>query len=344
MGFHDALYKLNINFATDACVEFADYSMELVAYHAILASTDLARERGAYESFKGSKWDRGILPVDTIALLEQERGLATGTDRRERLDWSVVRDAIRRFGMRNSNTMAVAPTATISNIAGTVPGIEPIYKNIYVKSNISGDFIIVNQYLVEDLKALGLWNQAMLDEIKLNDGSIQKVASIPAHLKAKYLETFEIDMRWLVRAAAARGKWIDQSQSLNIFFSGTSGKELSDLYLYAWEAGLKTTYYLRSLGASQVEKSTIDAKGTQTRVQNDGPEKMSDMQNAASALAASMSPIEVAPLQQAILSPIATPSPFTKAMVEEATEAKAVAVKKPIKLHVAEEAICESCQ
>jgi ribonucleoside-diphosphate reductase alpha chain len=248
--------------------------------------------------------------------------------------------------MRNSNTMAVAPTATISNIAGTVPGIEPIYKNIYVKSNISGDFIIVNQYLVEDLKALGLWNQAMLDEIKLNDGSIQSVASIPAHLKAKYLETFEIDMRWLVRAAAARGKWIDQSQSLNIFFSGTSGKELSDLYLYAWEAGLKTTYYLRSLGASQVEKSTIDAKGTQTRAQNDGPAKMSDMQDAhaASLVPSPMSSVEVAPMQQAILSPIATPSPFTKEMVAETTEVKVAAPKKQVKLHIAEEAICESCQ
>ena len=350
MGFHDALYKLNINFASDACVAFSDYSMEVVAYHTILASTELARERGAYETFKGSKWDRNLLPVDTIALLEADRGLPTGTDRREQLDWSVVRDAIRTYGMRNSNTMAIAPTATISNIAGTVPGIEPIYKNIYVKSNISGDFIIVNQYLVEDLKALGLWNLDMLDEIKLNDGSIQSIASIPAHLKDKYRETFEIDMRWLVRAAAARGKWIDQSQSLNIFFSGTSGKELSDLYVYAWEAGLKTTYYLRSLGASQVEKSTIDAKGTQVRAKNDGPTRMEDTQAAfaAAALAdaspvATLSPVSVE--AAAIPSPIATPSPFTKEMVEHKhVEAAVEKPKRAVKLHVAEEAICEACQ
>jgi ribonucleoside-diphosphate reductase alpha chain len=290
-----------------------------------------------------------LLPIDTIALLEADRGLPTGTDRHERLDWSVVRDAIRTYGMRNSNTMAIAPTATISNIAGTVPGIEPIYKNIYVKSNISGDFIVVNQYLVEDLKALGLWNLDMLDEIKLNDGSIQSIASIPAHLKEKYRETFEIDMRWLVRAAAARGKWIDQSQSLNIFFAGTSGKELSDLYVYAWEAGLKTTYYLRSLGASQVEKSTIDAKGTQTRAKNDGPTRMEDTQAAAAAAAlvspvvATMSAVTVE--AAAIPSPMATPSPFTKEVVKH--QEAAVAVEKPkraVKLHVAEEAICEACQ
>jgi ribonucleoside-diphosphate reductase alpha chain len=342
MGFHDALYKLNINFASDACVDFADYSMEIISYHTILTSTELARERGAYESFKGSKWDRNLLPVDTIALLESERGLQTGTDRRERLDWSVVRDAIRRHGMRNSNTMAVAPTATISNIAGTVPGIEPIYKNIYVKSNISGDFIVVNQYLVEDLKKLGLWNQDMLDEIKLNDGSIQSITIIPPHLKQKYLETFEIDMRWLVKAAASRGKWIDQSQSLNIFFSGTSGKELSDLYLYAWEAGLKTTYYLRSLGASQVEKSTIDAKGTQIRNKEGADQQGSPTQYA---VPSPVSMNDVAPtpstVQASIPSPIATPSPFTKGVVEEV---KAKVPKHPIKLHVAEEATCESCQ
>jgi ribonucleoside-diphosphate reductase alpha chain len=344
MGFHDALYKLNIDFASDACVEFADYSMEIVSYYAILASTDLARERGAYESFKGSKWDRNILPVDTIALLEQDRGLSTGTDRRERLDWSVVRDAIRRYGMRNSNTMAIAPTATISNIAGTVPGIEPIYKNIYVKSNISGDFIIVNQYMVEDLKALGLWSQDMLDEIKLNDGSIQKIASIPANLKQKYRETFEIDMRWLVKAAAARGKWIDQSQSLNIFFAGTSGKELSDLYVYAWEAGLKTTYYLRSLGASQVEKSTIDAKGTQIRNKEDASPSGGGMMTPSPSVPSPVQVADMAPLQASIPSPIATPSPFTKEVVAAAEAKVATAPKKQVKLHVAEEAICESCQ
>lgn len=339
MGFHDALYRLNLNFASDACVEFSDYSMEMISYYAILASTDLARERGAYESFKGSKWDRGILPLDTISLLEAERGASTNTDRTERLDWGVVRDAIRTHGMRNSNTMAIAPTATISNIAGSVPGIEPIYKNIYVKSNISGDFIIVNQYLVEDLKTLGLWNADMLDQIKLNDGSIQRIASIPADLKDKYKETFEIDMRWLVRAAQTRGKWIDQSQSLNIFFAGTSGKELSDLYLYAWEAGLKTTYYLRSLGASQVEKSTIDAKGTQIRNKKDDSTTGAD--RAGEEMPSSVTTIEMITVSAAAVpSPIDTPSPFTKEVVANAE----VPVKRQYKLHVAEEAICESCQ
>lgn len=331
MGFHDALYKLNINFASDASVEFADYSMEVVSYYAILASTNLARERGAYESFHGSKWDRGILPVDTLALLEADRGIATGVDRTERMDWKVVRDAIHTYGMRNSNTMAIAPTATISNIAGSVPGIEPIYKNIYVKSNISGDFIVVNEYLVEDLKALGLWDAAMLDQIKYNDGSIAKILQIPIEIREKYRETFEIDMRWLIRGAAVRGKWIDQSQSLNIFFGGASGKELSDLYIYAWEMGLKTTYYLRTLAASQVEKSTIDAKGTQTRSREDNQ--------------VAVPKVEIptpAPIPQPVPSPIATPSPLTKEVVEAGKVP--VLEKRPIKLHVAEDAICEACQ
>lgn len=345
MGYHDALYKLGINFASDASVVFADESMEMVSFYAIRASAELARERGAYESFPGSKWDRGIFPIDTIALLESERGLATGTDRTERLAWGEVREAIKKYGMRNSNCMAIAPTATISNIAGSVPSIEPIYKNIYVKANISGDFVIVNRYLVEDLKALGLWGQEMLDRIKYFDGSIQQIPEIPGYLKEKYLETFEIDMRWLMRIAAARGKWIDQSQSLNIFFSGTSGKELADLYMYAWEAGLKTTYYLRSLGASQVEKSTIDAKGTQTRAKSDAPASMS---------AAPVTPVPIpSPMQTtsqmvaspsaeaSIPSPILTPSPFTKSVEDGQV---AIAAKPPLRLHIAEDAICEACQ
>ncbi len=336
MGFHDALYELDIDFASEECIEFSDRSMEQVAYYAILASSGLARERGVYESFKGSKWDRDIFPVDTIALLEAERGMPIAVDREERMDWSVVRESVKRYGMRNSNVIAIAPTATISNIAGSVPAIEPIYKNIYVKSNISGDFIIINKYLVRDLKRLDLWNQEMLDRIKYFDGSVQSIPEIPYQLKNKYRETFEIDMRWLIRAAAARGKWIDQAQSLNIFFAGTSGKELSDLYLYAWDMGLKTTYYLRSLGASQVEKSTIDTKGTHMRSSTDNQAlPMNTLAPKASALTEATS----------IPSPIAIPSPMTASIIEAGKVAVAPTVEKKVfNLHVAEDAICEACQ
>lgn len=258
MGFHDALYQMNINFDSEQMVELADYSQEVISYHAILASTQLAKERGAYASFRGSKWDRGILPVDTISLLERERGVEIPVSRAERLDWSVVRNAIAEFGMRNSNTMAIAPTATISNIAGSIPSIEPIYKNIYVKSNISGDFVVVNHYLVKDLKERGLWNEDMLTKLKFYDGRVTEIPDVPQDLKDKYKEVFEVDSRWLIQAAAHRGKWIDQSQSLNIFYAGKSGKDINDIYLYAWDMGVKTTYYLRTLAASQVEKSTVN--------------------------------------------------------------------------------------
>ncbi len=326
MGFHDALYQLNIKFASVEAVEFADTSMEMVSYYAILGSTELARERGAYESFRGSKWDQGVLPVNTIALLEKERGMSTGVAGIERMDWNTVRESIRQHGMRNSNTMAIAPTATIANIAGVVPGIEPIYKNIYVKANISGDFVVVNPYLVADLKARNLWNQEMLNTIKYHDGSIQEIPHVPADLKDKYRETFEIDMRWLIRSAAVRGKWIDQSQSLNIFFSGTSGEELSELYLYAWEMGLKTTYYLRTLAASQVEKSTVGEEGTHLR-NKDATPKVS-------------MPMPSAPVP----SPMPTPSPMTKEDVEAGKVVAQQTAAPKYKLHVAEEAICESCQ
>jgi len=256
-GFHDALYQMNITFDSEAAVEFADQSMELISYHAILASADLARERGAYETFKGSKWDRGILPVDTLLLLEAERGERVPVSRRAALNWDAARAAIREHGMRNSNCMAVAPTASTSNIVGAIPSIEPIYKNIYVKSNMSGDFTVVNPYLVQDLKKLGLWSKEMLGLLKYHDGAITAIAGIPDTLKEKYKEVFQINPRWLIRAAAHRGKWIDQSQSLNIFFVGSSGKQLADVYVYAWEMGLKTTYYLRTLAVSQVEKSTV---------------------------------------------------------------------------------------
>jgi ribonucleoside-diphosphate reductase alpha chain len=259
MGFHDALYMMDINFDSDEAVKFADESMELISYHAIWASADLARERGSYETFKGSKWDRGIFPIDTLALLEKERGLAIDVQKGGRLDWTPVRQAVAQYGMRNSNTMAMAPTATISNIVGSVPTIEPIYKNIYVKANMNGDFIIINPYLVQDLKALKLWDFEMIGLLKYHDGSVRDIPSIPAHLKDKYKEVFQIDPSWLIKSAAARGKWVDMSQSLNIYFAGTSGRELAGIYEYAWNQGLKTTYYLRSLGASQVEKSTVNA-------------------------------------------------------------------------------------
>lgn len=258
MGFHDALYQMGINFDSEAMVEFADNSMEAVSYYAIHASSMLAKERGTYASYRGSKWDRDIFPVDTIALLEAERGEQIPVSRTGKLDWAPVRAAVKEYGMRNSNTMAIAPTATISNISGAIPSIEPIYKNIYVKANISGDFVVINQYLVEDLKKLGLWTDEMRGQIKFNDGSLANISNIPQELKDKYKEVFEIDPKWLIRAAAYRGKWIDQSQSLNIFYAGKSGKDINDIYIYAWDMGVKTTYYLRTMAASQVEKSTVD--------------------------------------------------------------------------------------
>ncbi|HEV7449702.1 MAG TPA: ribonucleoside-diphosphate reductase subunit alpha, partial [Candidatus Paceibacterota bacterium] len=257
-GLMDALYKMGINFDTDAAVYFSDVSQEVIAYHAILASAMLAKERGPYETFKGSKWDRNILPQDTIALLEAERGLRIDVPRHETLDWKPVREAIAQYGMRNSNTQAHAPTATTANIAGCYPTVEPIYKNIYVKSNMAGDFMIVNEFLVDDLKKLGLWSADMLEKIKFHDGSVQQILEIPPAIREKYKEVFEMEPQWLIKAAAYRGRWIDQSQSLNIFYGGTSGKVLSEIYQYAWNMGLKTTYYLRTLGASRVEKSTVD--------------------------------------------------------------------------------------
>lgn len=256
MGFQDALFLQNIRFDSEECVDFADYSMEVVAYNAILASAHLAKERGKYASYQGSKWERGLLPVDTIDLLEAERALPIEINRKGDLDWTIVRKEVDMFGMRNSNCMAVAPTATISNIAGCFPSIEPIYKNIYVKSNMSGEFTIINSYLVDDLKKIGMWNREMLEEIKKVDGDIQRMADIPAPLREKYKETFDIEPKWYIKAAAYRGKWIDQSQSLNLFIKGTSGRKISDAYLYAWKMGLKTTYYLRGQGATAIEKST----------------------------------------------------------------------------------------
>ncbi len=269
-GLMDALYKCEINFDSDEAVRFSDESMEAISYHAILSSALLAKERGTYETYKGSKWDRGLFPQDTIALLEAERGVKIDVPRHETLDWRLVREAVRQWGMRNSNTMANAPTASTANIAGCYPTIEPIYKNIYVKSNMAGDFMIVNEFLVEDLKKLGLWNADMLERIKFYDGSVQEIAEIPPALRAKYKEAFEIEPQWLIKAAAYRGRWIDQSQSLNIFYGGTSGKILSEIYQYAWALGLKTTYYLRSMGASRIEKSTVNMAKFGTTTKADG--------------------------------------------------------------------------
>lgn len=259
MGFQDALYKMDISFESPNAVAWTDELMELISYNTILASSILAKERGTYASYKGSKWDRGIFPQDTIDMLEKERGMKIATPRGGKLDWTPVREHVKQYGMRNSHTMAIAPTATISNIVGCFPCIEPIYKNIYVKANMSGEFTIVNKYLIQDLKELGLWSEQMLELLKYYDGNIQMIAAIPDRLKAKYKEAFEIDPLLLLSFTEVRGKWIDQSQSHNVFMKGTSGKMLHDIYMGAWQMGIKTTYYLRSLGASQIEKSTLDA-------------------------------------------------------------------------------------
>lgn len=258
MGLQDALYKLDLNFDSDAALTFSDTTQEFISYHAILMSSKLAKEKGSYATYEGSKWHRGLFPIDTLALLEEERGIPTGLDTKPQMDWTPVRDHVAKYGMRNANTMAIAPTATIANIAGCFPSIEPIYKNIYVKSNFSGEFTIINHYLVDELKALDLWTDDIAEKLKYYDGSVQQIKEIPAHLMEKYMEVFEIDPKCLIHHAARRGKWIDQSQSINIFTRSMSGKFISDAYKYAWKSGLKTTYYMRILGASAIEKSTID--------------------------------------------------------------------------------------
>lgn len=256
MGFQDTLYKLRIPYASDEAVSFADKSMELVSYYAIKASTDLAEERGRYSSFEGSLWSQGILPYDSMALVEQGRGGYLQQDRSFTLDWDVLRERVKAVGMRNSNTMAIAPTATISNICGVSQSIEPTYQNLFVKSNLSGEFTVVNPYLVNDLKKLDLWDAVMINDLKYYDGSVQKIERIPDDLKRLYATAFEVDPRWLVEAASRRQKWIDQAQSLNLYMSEPSGKKLDNLYKLAWIRGLKTTYYLRTMGATHVEKST----------------------------------------------------------------------------------------
>ena len=256
MGFQNALHAMRIPYASMKAVEFADRTMEAVCYNAYWASTDLAEERGAYSSFKGSLWDQGILPFDTLDLLATERGGNVEVDRSSTLDWYALRNRIAAVGMRNSNCVAIAPTATISNIVGVSASIEPEYQNLYVKSNLSGEFTVVNEQLVSDLKARGLWDEVMISDLKYYDGSLQKIERVPAELKQLYATAFDVDPSWLVEAAARRQKWIDQAQSLNLYFAVPSGKKLNDIYMLAWLRGLKTTYYLRSMGATAAEKST----------------------------------------------------------------------------------------
>ena len=257
MGFQDALHMMRKPYASREAVEFADVSMEAICYYAYEASTELAKERGAYSSFKGSLWDKGILPIDSIKLLEEERGGHVEVDMSQTMDWDTLRKKIKKHGMRNSNCVAIAPTATISNIIGVAASIEPTFQNLYVKSNLSGEFTIVNEHLVRDLKELDLWDEVMISDLKYFDGSVMKIDRIPENLKRLYATAFEMDPRWLVESAARRQKWIDQAQSLNIYMAGASGKKLHDTYTLAWRRGLKTTYYLRTIGATHAEKSTL---------------------------------------------------------------------------------------
>ncbi|MBL4576490.1 MAG: ribonucleoside-diphosphate reductase subunit alpha [Opitutaceae bacterium] len=260
MGVQNALYRRGVSFASQEAVEFNDEFMEAIAYYAYEASSDLAGEKGTYSTYKGSKWDRGLLPQDSLDLLEEARGVSLDVPRGGKMDWTPVREKIARQGMRNSNVLAIAPTATISNITGTSPCIEPAYKNLFMKSNLSGEFIVLNQFLVRDLKERDLWSQEMVDNLKYFDGALGDIEEIPDDLKKKYLTAFDIDYNWFIDSAARRQKWIDQSQSVNLFLGNPDLKVLSHMYRAAWRKGLKTTYYLRTLGASNIEKATVDVK------------------------------------------------------------------------------------
>jgi ribonucleoside-diphosphate reductase alpha chain len=268
MGFNDALYQLRLPYESEKAITFADYSMEAISYYAIKASTDLSEERGSYPSFPGSLWSQGILPIDSIQILAKQRGsyLKQDTSQSGEFDWNALRERVKTVGMRNSNTMAIAPTATIANIAGVSQSIEPTFQNLYVKSNLSGDFTVVNEYLANDLKKLGLWDEVMVHDLKHFDGNLHKIHRVPAELKEIYKCAFEIDAKRLVDAGSRRQKWIDQAQSLNLYMGQPSGKKLDDLYRHAWVSGLKTTYYLRTLGATHTEKTTI----TDTRLNKVG--------------------------------------------------------------------------
>ena len=269
MGFQECLHALRIPYGSEEAIEFADRSMEMIAYHAYWASSELAEERGRYPSYKGSLWDRGILPQDSVGLLREERGGYVEVDQSSSMDWTSLRERIKKHGMRNSNSIAIAPTATISNIVGVGASIEPTYQNLYVKSNLSGEFTVVNDYMVRDLKKLGLWDEVMVSDLKYFDGSLARIDRVPADLRRLYATAFEQDPSWLVECASRRQKWIDQSQSLNIYVASVSGKKLDETYKLAWLRGLKTTYYLRTMGATHAEKSTVKA-GQLNAVSSDG--------------------------------------------------------------------------
>ncbi len=287
MGFQDCLHRLRLPYASPAAVEFADQSMEAVCYYAYWASTDLAQERSKYLTYPGSLWDRGILPQDTLDLLQEARGGFVDVDRSTTMDWDILRDRIAQVGMRNSNCVAIAPTATISNIIGVSACIEPTYQNLYVKSNLSGEFTVVNEYLVRDLSALDLWDEVMVADLKYFDGSLAKIDRIPPELRQLYATAFEVEPTWIVEAAARRSKWIDQAQSLNIYMAGVSGNKLDETYKLAWRLGLKTTYYLRTLGATHVEKSTTQT-GTLNAVPTDGHSRLTGAESADPPLSTSM--------------------------------------------------------
>ncbi|MCK5877879.1 MAG: ribonucleoside-diphosphate reductase subunit alpha, partial [Candidatus Marithrix sp.] len=257
MGFQDALYKLKLPYGSEKAVQFADYAQEIISYYTISASADLAEERGSYSSFVGSLWSQGILPIDSIQKLAEERGKYLNMDTSSTLDWDSLRQRVKK-GMRNSNTMAIAPTATISSICGVTQSIEPLYQNLFIKSNLSGEFTIINPYLVHDLKKLNLWDDVMINDLKYYDGRIKTIDRIPGELKELYATAFEIEPKWLVEAASRRQKWIDQAQSLNLYILEPSGRKLDSLYKFAWTKGLKTTYYMRAMGATRVAKSTVN--------------------------------------------------------------------------------------
>lgn len=316
MGFQDALYELGLAYGSQAAVDFADYSMEVISYHAITTSSDLAVERGSYSTFKGSLWDQGILPIDSLDLVAKTRPERMfDVDRSQTLDWDSLRAKVKRDGMRNSNVMAIAPTATISNICGVAQSIEPTFQNLYVKSNLSGEFTVINPYLVRALKERGLWDVVMVNDLKHYEGSVQKIGRIPEDLKALFATAFEVEPRWIVDAASRRQKWIDQAQSLNLYIAGANGKKLDITYKMAWLRGLKTTYYLRALGATSAEKSTINT-GTLNAVKATGA---------------------AAPVAEAVV----VEAPVSK--VEVADDAFATAAPVPLACSI-DNPDCEACQ
>ncbi|MFK7914809.1 MAG: ribonucleoside-diphosphate reductase subunit alpha [Pseudomonadales bacterium] len=327
MGFQDALYKLRLPYSSDAAVEFADRSMEVISYYAIDASSKLAKERGSYASFPGSLWSQGIMPIDSLKKLQQERGADyLDTNLEERLDWNKLRAKVQANGMRNSNVMAIAPTATIANITGVSQSIEPTYQNLYVKSNLSGEFTVVNPFMVQDLKDAGLWDQVMVNDLKYYDGSLTAIDRVPDELKALYATAFEVEPRWLVDAASRRQKWIDQAQSLNLYMAGASGKKLDLTYRMAWLRGLKTTYYLRALSATSTEKSTLD-RGSLNAVSG----SLKSMSNEAAP--AAPAPAAAAP---AAAAPVAAADSFIDMELGEAAEVpQACSIDNPD---------CEACQ